>query len=89
MRLHELYNPIVAILRSPLHAVMRKSLLLLGFRGRKSGREYTTPISYVPDGEDLLAVASRDHAWWKNLRGGASVGVRLRGRELKGTHGGR
>ena len=30
-------------------------------------------------------MASRDHAWWKNLRGGAPVGVRLHGRELNGT----
>jgi deazaflavin-dependent oxidoreductase (nitroreductase family) len=86
MRLQKLYNPIVAlILRSPLHAMMSESVMLLSYRGRRSGREHTTPISYVRDGEDLLAVASREHAWWKNLRGGAPVKVRLRGRELKGT----
>lgn len=86
MRLQKLYNPIVAaILRSPLHAVMSKSVMLLSYRGRRSGRTFTTPISYVRDGEDLLAVASHDHAWWKNLRSGASVRVRLHGRELEGT----
>ena len=86
MRPQKLYNPIVvAILRSPLHGVMSKTVMLLIYRGRRSGRVITTPISYVRDGQDLLAVASRDHAWWKNLRGGASVGVRLRGRKLNGT----
>jgi deazaflavin-dependent oxidoreductase (nitroreductase family) len=86
MRLQKHYNPIVAgVLRSPLHGVMSNSVMLLSYRGRRSGRTFTTPISYVRDGEDLLAVASRDHAWWKNLRGGASVRVRLRGRELEGT----
>jgi deazaflavin-dependent oxidoreductase (nitroreductase family) len=86
VRLQKLYNPIVAgILRSPLHGVMSKSVMLLTYRGRRSGRLFTTPISYVRHGEDLLAVASRDHAWWKNLRGGAPVRVHLRGWELKGT----
>ena len=86
MSLSNLYNPIVAaLLRSPLHTVMSRSVMLLSYRGSKSGREYTTPISYVPDGEDLLVVASRDHTWWKNLRGGAPVRVRLRGRDLKGV----
>ena len=86
MRLQKLYNPVVAaILRSPLHGLMSKSVMLLTYRGRRSGRAFATPISYVRDGEDLLAVASRDHTWWKNLRGGARVRVRLRGQELEGT----
>ena len=86
MRLQRLYNPVItAILRSPLHGLMSNSVMLLTYRGRRSGRAFTTPISYVRDGEDLLAVASRDHAWWRNLRGGAPVRVRLRGRELRGT----
>ncbi len=88
MRLQKLYNPVVAsILRSPLHGLMSKSVMLRTYRGRRSGRSITTPISYVQDGKDLLAVASRDHAWWKNLRGGAPVRVRLRGRQLEGTGG--
>lgn len=88
MRLQKLYNPIVAgILRSPLHGGMSKSVMLLSYRGRRSGRIFTTPISYVRDGKDLLAVASRDHAWWKDLRGGAPVRVRVRGRESRGLGG--
>ena len=86
VRLQKLYDPVVAaVLRSPLHGVMSDSVMLLTYRGRKSRKIFTTPISYVRDGEDLLAVASRDHAWWRNLRGGAPVRVRLRGRELRGT----
>jgi deazaflavin-dependent oxidoreductase (nitroreductase family) len=47
--------------------------LLLGCRGRKSGREYVTPLLYVPDGDRFVVVGSnagdaRDPAWWKNLR---------------------
>jgi deazaflavin-dependent oxidoreductase (nitroreductase family) len=47
--------------------------LLLGNRGRKTGREYATPLLYVADGARFVVVGSnagdpRDPAWWKNLR---------------------
>jgi deazaflavin-dependent oxidoreductase (nitroreductase family) len=85
VRLQKLYNPIVAgILRSPLHAAMSNSTMLLTFSGRKSGRTYTTPVNYVCDGDELFVVGSRGHSWWKNLRGDAVVSVRVRGREMRG-----
>ena len=84
MQLHKLYNPLVLwLLRSPLHAAMCNSTMLLTFTGRKSGRTYTTPVNYVRDGDELLAVGSRGHSWWKNLRGDAVVSVRVRGREMR------
>jgi deazaflavin-dependent oxidoreductase (nitroreductase family) len=85
MRWQRLYNPIVvSLLRSPLHGVMSRSVMLLTYRGRRSAREFTTPVSYVRDGDNLLVVGSRDHSWWKNLRGGAPVLARVRGRSLEG-----
>ena len=86
MNIQRLYNPLVTLLlRSPLHALVSGSVLLLTFEGRKSGRTYTTPLSYTREGEDLLLVAARDHTWWKNLRGGAPVKLRVRGRNEKGV----
>ncbi len=86
MRWQKLYNPIVvSLLRSPLHGLMSRSVMLLTYRGRRSAREFNTPVSYVRDDGGLLVVSSRDHSWWKNLRGGARVRVRLRGHELEGT----
>src|SRR5215212_150307 len=85
MQLQKLYNPLVLwLLRSPLHAAMSNSPMPLTFTGRKSGRTYTTPVTYVRDGDELLAVGSRRHSWWKNLRGDAVVSVRVRGREMRG-----
>jgi deazaflavin-dependent oxidoreductase (nitroreductase family) len=85
VRWQKLYNPIVvSLLRSPLHGVMSKSVMLLTYKGRRSAREFTTPVSYVRDGGELLVVSSRDHSWWKNLRGGAPVAVRVRGLKLEG-----
>ena len=72
------------ILRSPWHRMRSDRLLLLTFRGRKSGKEFTTPMRYVQDGETLrlLVVGS---PWWKNLVGEATVQVLLRGEMRTGT----
>ena len=70
------------VLRSPLHGMVSKSILLISFTGRKSSKTYTTPVSYSQS-DDLVTIFTHA-AWWKNLRGGAPVTLRLRGRELKG-----
>ena len=75
------------LLRSPLHGLMSKTVLLLTFTGRKSGREYTIPMSYVQTGDEILM--STEAPWWKNLAvdGGVSVGLVLRGRRRAGVAG--
>ena len=70
------------ILRSPLHGLMSKNRILLTFRGRKSGKEYTAPVSYFREGESIVCFT--DSSWWKNLRGGAPVRMRLSGRDVAG-----
>ena len=83
--MQKLYNPaVIWLLRSPLHGLMSGSTMLITYTGRRSGKEYTTPISYMRDGEELLAVGAREHSWWKNLRGGAPVTIRVLGRDLRG-----
>ncbi len=52
--------------------------MLITFTGRLSGKRYTTPVGYVQKGNILLLGVGG--AWWKNLRGGAPVQVRLRGK---------
>ena len=62
------------LLRSPLHGIVSKSILLLTVTGRKSGKKYGLPVSYVRDGDTILCSTERDkRSWWKNLRGGADV----------------
>jgi deazaflavin-dependent oxidoreductase (nitroreductase family) len=78
------YNPLMAfLLRSPLHGLVSKNLVLLTVTGRKSGKPVTTPVNYVRDGEALLVVSWKDRTWWRNLRGGAPVTLRLRGRDVR------
>lgn len=71
------------VLRSPLHGMVDKQILLITFTGRKSGKTYTTPVSYSQSGDQVVIFTHAN--WWKNLRGGAPVSLRIRGRELQGT----
>ena len=70
------------ILRSPLHGMVSKTILLITFTGRKSGKTYTTPVDYSQDGDQVFIFTHAN--WWKNLRSGAPVTLRLRGREFQG-----
>ena len=72
-----------AILRSPLHPLMSKKYLLLSFTGRKSGRRYTTPVAYLSEGDAFLMTT--DSPWWKNLRGGAPVTMKVRNHYYEGV----
>jgi deazaflavin-dependent oxidoreductase (nitroreductase family) len=86
MKPSDLYNPMVKfVLRSPLHPLMSGSTMLLTFAGRKSGKQYTTPISYAREGNVITLITNRKHGWWKNLEAAAPVKVRVRGRELCGA----
>ena len=71
------------VLRSPVHAIVSKSLLLITFTGRKSGKTYTTPVSYSQNGDQVYIFTHAN--WWKNLQGGETVGLRIRGREFQGS----
>jgi F420H(2)-dependent quinone reductase len=71
-----------AILRSPLHPLMSGKYLLLTFTGLKSGRSYTTPVAYLSENDAYLMTT--DSPWWENLKGGASVALRVKGREYEG-----
>ena len=70
------------ILRSPLHGMVSKYLTLITFTGCKSGKTYTTPVSYSQEDDQVYIFTHAN--WWKNLHNGAPVTLRLRGRNLQG-----
>lgn len=79
------FNPImIKLLRSPFHAFISKDMMLITFIGRKSGKSFTTPTNYVRDGDDVFVISYRHRTWWKNLRNGAPVTVRLAGKDCAG-----
>src|SRR5919199_3705683 len=51
--------------------------------GAQERQKDTTPITYLRDGDTVLMTT--DNPWWKNLRGGALVTLRIRGREYIGV----
>jgi hypothetical protein len=78
------YNPIMEwLLKSPLHGVLSGNMMIIYFSGRKSGKAYHVPVSYLRKNHTLLSVSSRERTWWRNLRGGVPVVVRLQGRDIK------
>jgi hypothetical protein len=77
-------NPTMRLLlRSPLHGLVSASLMLITYTGRKSGRRYSTPVRYLTRGELVRCFTTTETRWWRNLRGGAEVSLRIRGREAR------
>ncbi len=73
---------VAAVLRSPLHGLISNAVMLVTVKGRRSGRVISTPVNFVRDRESLWAVSQPDRQWWRNLRGGAPVTLRLAGRNI-------
>ena len=78
-------NPFVKLLvRSPLHTLVDKSVVLITYTGRKTGETHFVPVNYVRDGKKLKVISRRNRNWWRNMRGGAAVRVTLDGKEHSG-----
>ncbi len=75
-------NMMKFLLNSPLHGIASNNFLLISFTGRKSGKMYTTPVSYSRDGNCLYIFTHAN--WWKNLNPQTPVTLRVRGRDLQG-----
>ena len=77
-------NPVVrALLQSPIHGFWSKKFMLITFTGRRSGRRYTTPVRYVRLDDTIRCFTSSESQWWRNLRGGAEVNLRIEGVERR------
>lgn len=68
------------LLRSPLHSIASRRLLLITVTGRRTGTPYTHPVGYAEDGGALLVGTAA--GWRKNLREDVPVTVRWRGRDV-------
>lgn len=76
------FNPIMKwLITSPLHPFVSNNMLLITYKGRKSGNIYTTPVNYIRDGSTLYVTSWRERTWWRNLREGDPVSLRLKGRD--------
>ena len=67
-------NPILRfLLRTPVMGAARKQLMVVSFNGRKTGRQYTIPLSAHRVDGDLYALTPAP--WQRNFRDGAAVEV--------------
>ena len=85
--MNKIANPLVKlILLSPFHGLMSASVLILTYRGCRSGKEYMLPVQYVQDGNNLFIVPgdAEKKTWWRNFKDGLDVLLRLKGQFLSG-----
>jgi deazaflavin-dependent oxidoreductase (nitroreductase family) len=71
--------PMRRLLGLPFPTPISRRLMLLKYTGRKTGRAYRQPVSYVADGDTLLTPGGGN--WKHNLRAGEPIRVRLAGRD--------
>ena len=72
--------PMRRILALPFSTPLSKRLMLVYLTGRRTGRSYRQPVSYVRDGDSLLTPGGGN--WKLNLQPGRPERVRLDGREM-------
>ena len=79
-------SPVIKVLlRSPLHRPFSRHLMLLAFRGRKTGKTYEVVVGrHELDGALLVPTGTTGRRWRLNFRGGTSVEVTLEGRRQRG-----
>ena len=74
LRALRLANPLVrVVLRSPVHRVLSGRLLVLSYRGHRSGRTFRIPLRYAETADGaFVAVAVRPDRklWWRSFRAG-------------------
>jgi hypothetical protein len=77
------FNPIMqALLRSPLHPLVSKNMMLMTHTGRMIGKSYMTPMNYFSIDGTLYTISTRERVWWRNLRRSAEVILRLKGQDV-------
>jgi hypothetical protein len=55
--MNKIINPLVTlILRSYLHGLMSDTVLLITYRGRKTGKDYNLPVQYTQAGNHIYIV---------------------------------
>jgi hypothetical protein len=89
MRAAPLFNaPVAAIASSPrLGARLRRSVTLITYTGRRSGRTFSIPVAYRRRGDEIDIAANMPDAktWWRNFVGdGAPISLTLDGAERAG-----
>ena len=71
LRVLRIANPVVrGVLGSPLHRLLSGALVVLEYRGRRTGRRYRIPLQYAETARGtivVLAVRPERKLWWRSF----------------------
>jgi phosphoribosylformylglycinamidine (FGAM) synthase-like amidotransferase family enzyme len=59
--------------------------MLITFKGRKSGKQYSIPVNYARNNDTLLVVTEQQRKWWKNFEDGTIVSISVKRQMLEGS----
>jgi deazaflavin-dependent oxidoreductase (nitroreductase family) len=80
---YRILNPIMkSLLKSPIHSVVSEKIMIITFTGRKSGKQYSTPVSYFRENDSVYCFTHG--GWWRNIKDGAHVTLRIQGAVYRG-----
>ena len=66
--LYATLNPVVTgLLQSPIHGIASANLCVFSYRGRRSGKSYSTPLSFMREGSTVRLLSSHNTRWWHNF----------------------
>jgi hypothetical protein len=69
--LYAALNPVMtALLRSPIHGIASANLCIFSYRGRRTGKSYSTPLSFMREGSIVRLLSSHNTRWWNNFLDG-------------------
>ena len=83
-----IFNRIVVwIAESALHSLVSGSIVIVKYRGKRSGTTYSLPVNYViveqSGGNRRLWITSKkERVWWRNFIGGHDATLVLRGERI-------
>ena len=68
------FNPMIMfVLRSFAHQLLSQRLLVLEYRGRKSGKSYSIPLAYTLHQGRPYCVTRTHTEWWRSASSGSVV----------------
>lgn len=69
-------------LHSPAHFVFSDSVVVIKYKGRRTGNSYEVPVRYVEKDGVIQLYTDKRAGWWPNLKDNASITFRIRGRDV-------
>jgi len=67
-----------------IQSMVGQGVALISFEGRRTGRQYTIPVSYHREDDVVTVITKKQRKWWHNFESPIEVELRLAGRMYTG-----